>query len=265
MGRKGLYILAAVLMAGVLLLSLDVYADRKAKETVNTLVERFGIEDRVSYGKVDHSVLKGETRIENLSFQVKDGVVSVDEVIVSELTDERTRVRFVGISSTDEDFGEFRRNMKDLGYEDVKVNLFLDVRTDREKGDLQVRSLEVEVPGAFSLSMSLDLGNLSYSFLEKIDEEDLPEITEKVGRIRIRSLEVSLTDLGLRERAIRREAMKTGKTPERVKEEILRDLEMSVSESDPEIKKDLVKNLKTFIDEGGTIRITARPETPVSL
>lgn len=271
MGRKGLYILVFCLLGGVLLLSLDAYADRKAKEAVEKLIDRFRLEGKVSYGKVDHSLFKGETRIEGLSFKVKDGVVRAEEVVVSELTEEETKVRFIGVSSTDRDFEEFRKNMKELGYEDVKVNLSLNVRMDREKGDLKVRSFEVEVPDAFLLSLSLDLGNLSYSFLEEmgkmeeIEEEDLPEFTEKVGRIRIRSFEVSLTDLGIRERAIRKEAEKSGRSPEEVKEEILRELEMSVRESDPEIKRELVESLRTFVDRGGTLRITARPEAPVSI
>lgn len=257
MGRKVLYLLSFGLLIGVLLLSLEVYADRKAKERVESFVNRLNLEGRVSYRSVDHSLIKGETRIRDLSLFTEKGRVKVEEVIISRLTEKETKVRFLGITSTDEEFGEFRERMRELGYEDVKMNLYVDVMTDREKGDLKVRTFRVEVPEAFTFDLKVDLGNVSY--------EDLPEITEEVGRVRIRSFEVSFTDLGIMERAIMKEAEEKNTTAERVKEEILRELERSVRESDPEIKKEIVAKLKAFVERGGTIRLSARPDRPVNV
>jgi hypothetical protein len=268
MGRKVLYLIALSLILGVLLLSLDAYADRRARETLEDLLRRLDLEERASYGEVGHSLLRGETRIRDLSVRTEDGLVRVEELVIHRLTEEDIKLSFLGITSTDKDFREFRKNMRDLGYEDVKMNLFIDVKTDRKRGDLRVRDISLEVPEAFRLSLKADIGNLSFSLLEKLEdlqEEDLPEVTEKLGRVRIRSFEFSVTDLGLRERALRREAEERNMSPEKLKEEILRDLERSVKESDPGIKRELVSNLRNFIDKGGTLRVVAEPETPVSV
>ena len=263
MGRKALYGLAVGIIVAVLILSVDAYADRKAEETVKNLISRFRLEKGTSYSEVDYSVLRGETLIRDLSFRTEKGRVRVDRVVVEKLTEEETRVRFLGITSTDPDFRKFQENMRELGYEEVKADLTVDVLMDRRRGDLTVRKMRLEVPEAFSVNLSLDLGSFFPDLLEEIEEEDLEEFSERLGRVRIKSFEISLEDLGIRERVMRKEAKEKGKDPEEIKEEILRELEETVKESDPKIKKDLVAKIRSFVKEGGTIRLVAEPETPV--
>ena len=270
MGRRVLLIVGLAVVLLVLFFSLDAYADRKAEKTLSGLVSKFGMEGKVSYSEVDHSLLKGKTQVRDISLETEEGEITVRRIVIEKLGEGEIRVKFLGLTSTDPEFRKLERSLRELGYEDVEANLTIDVAFEKEREELKVRELTFEIPGAFRLSQSFHLDRFSPDLLEPYvrsqlgeGEVDLEEVG-KLMKVRIRSFEFSLEDLGIRERMIEKEAKKKGKDPKKVKEEIMEEIDEMLREAESKTEKEIIAEIGAFIKECGTLKLTAKPEKPVS-
>ncbi|GEM_PF-6756819 len=271
MGKLKVFIL---LIAGIAVASwvgLEVYADNRAEKKLNALLTDLDLENRVKYADIDYSLISGELLVEKITVSSPRGDATIERLRVHRYTDSEATIYVEGIRFSDD---EFINDMKELGYDDPRINLSFDASIDDENRMLDVRNFSFEMPGGFRLSFRFLLTNIDSDLLRKLSEfdgtnreqlnrEQLNELSDRVAKVKVSYFETVLSDLGIRDKIIKAEAKKQGKGEEEIRRKIVGDMEKSLKKAKSEFEKKLVQSVKSFIEKGGLVRITLKPETPV--
>jgi len=265
--KKPLLFLFALLLILFVIGAVQIYANRKAEENLQELISRFGVEGSVRYEELSYSLLSGVTEIRGLSVASPEGTTSVDRVVITKMNRSDLEFSAVGISSDTPDFRGFSERLRELGYETVKMNAHVSLSLYDDRKELVVRRFAVTVPDAFSVGFRLHVDRIDSSLIAALrtaeeDEETVEELSERLGRVRIRSFEFSIEDLGIRVRMLEREASLGGREPEEILSTIREGLEGSLR-NDPLFREELFGALESFLLKGGTLRFRADPVPPV--
>ncbi len=268
MRKISFVIFMAVLVLLFIAGSLQIYASRKAEEKTKEILSALGLEERARYKSVSYSLLKGTTEVEGLEVRTESGKLWAKKLFITKLTDTDLELRLERVRGDDRNFEEFEKNMKELGYRDVYLNTSLSVSLYEKEKRLFLREFSVEVPSAFNVSLGFDLLGVDrklikeLSELEEDDREAVNELAQRLKDVSLASFRLEFEDRGFLERVIEREASRKGKRPEEVRKEILNQLR--ALEKGGEFERSLFKSLKDLLEEGGTLKIVANPQKPVS-
>ncbi len=263
MGRK--ILILGFLILGILFLigAVQIYANKKAEKNLQVFLNRLGLEGKTSYGRVNYSLFKGSTEVENLRISTAQGITTVEKVRILKISPNNLKFSLIGISSNSEDFRGFRKNMEELGYREIKINTYFSGKFSDAKKELFIEEWRVEVPFAFSMGVKMHLDRISRSLISSLmessdNEESIKELSEKLGKVRIRSFEFIFKDAGIRKRLFEKKKV----TPA----EILQTLDVYLERNvklDSLFREELHKALKEFLTKGGTLRIRSDPIPPI--
>ncbi len=266
---------AAAVLIGIVsllllgLVAVQTYANKKAEENLKTLLSDLGIRD-FSYGKVQYSLLSGRIEVEDLLIRGKEGKTRVDRFVVSKLTDTDLEFWALGIKGEDEEFKRLESELRELGYDKASLNLYISASLYEDTGDLFVRRVSLELPGALSLDMSLRMSGVDRKLLEDIksleddDREKLAQVANRLASVYLKEITLQIKDAGLLRRLIDREAKKRGKSAEGIKNELIEKIKTSFGKNSHGFERSLAEGLSALIESGGTLVLEGKPEKPVS-
>ncbi|RLJ71246.1 hypothetical protein BCF55_1545 [Hydrogenivirga caldilitoris] len=263
MRKLPLVVFGAILLVLFSVGAVQVYASKKAEEEVKELLAKVGLKEQASYSKVSYSLLKGTTEVRDLRIRTKGGTSHAARVLITKFTDTDLELSITGIRGEDPEFEKFERQLRELGYEEVYINAMLSFSFYADSGELLIRKVRIEVPGAFRLELSLNLSGVDRELIRAVTEnggEDVNYLAQKLSVVTLKGGSLTLSDLGLRERLLRKEAQITGKEVEQVKREIAQQLKPKRSS---EFDAKLYGALKELVERGGSISLEAKPEEPV--
>ncbi len=266
---------AAVTLIGIVsllllgLVAVQTYANKKAEENLKTLLTDLGIRS-FSYGKVHYSLLSGRIEVEDLLIKGKEGKTRIEEFVVSKLTDTDLEFSALGIKGEDEEFKRLEGELRELGYDKIGLNLYISASLYEDTGDLLLRKVSLELPGALSLEMSLKLSGVDKDLLEDIkslegdDREKLAQVANRLASVYLKEVTLKMKDAGLLRRLIDREAKIRGKSAEEIRRELIEKIKTSFGKNSYGLKRSLAEGLSALIEKGGTLVLKGKPEKPVS-
>lgn len=241
---------------------LKLYTNYRAEKTIKTLLERLGIEKKTTYQSVDYSLTTGEVKVRGASIQTEEGKTTIRELILKKITESDLEIYLMGIEGDDEEFNKFKRDLRDLGYRNPVINAHLDLSFYRNKKELYVRDISVEIPEALSMGIKLRIEGIDEKVFELIrdsdpkDREDTAKLVNELQKVVLKNFEITLRDYGFIERAVSREARESGKKPEEVKRELIAKIDKSIPSVD-EFGHSLKGALKKMLSEGGSIKFVS--------
>ncbi len=266
MKKVPLLFLFLVLIVLFFIGAFQIYTTKKAEENLRELLSRLGMEGEISYDRISYSPFSGITEVTNLRVHFPEGTTTAERLRITSMTPTSLDLSVQGISPDTEGFRDFLRNMKDLGYEEVRPNLHLLLTLNDRERELTLRLFEIVVPEAFSVGLRLYADRIDSALISALaeaeEDEEVEKLSEQLGRVRLKSLELFLRDLGIRTRILEREARSRNRTPEDILKEVEGELKKGLEE-DPEFRKELLKALNSFLLSGGTLRVRANPVPPV--
>lgn len=258
--RRALFALSVILLLLMAAVGIQVYASKKAEENLRKILLGLGVRD-FSYRDVSYSLLSGRTEVEGLVLEGEKGRSRIDKLIISKATDRDLELTLLGVRGENEEFRRLERNMRELGYGEVGFNLRLSASLHEEEGELVLREFSLQLPEAFSLSLSLKLSGVDRRLVEDFlkEEAEPTELARRLGEVYLKELVVSVRDEGLLERLVKREAERKGTTPEKIREEMVREIEKELN------KGPLTEGLTALVRRGGTLILEGRPSGKLSL
>ncbi len=268
MRKISFVIFMAVLVLLFIAGSLQIYASRKAEERTKEILSALGLEERTRYKSVSYYLLKGTSEVEGFEVRTESGKLWAEKLFITKLTDTDLELRLERVRGDDRNFKEFEKNMKELGYGNVYLNTSLSVSLYEKEKRLFLREFSVEVPSAFNVSLGFDLLGVDRKLIKELselkedDREAVNELAQRLKDVSLASFRLEFEDRSFLERVIEREASRKGKRPEEVRKEILNQLR--ALEKGGEFERSLFKSLKDLLEEGGTLKIVANPQKPVS-
>ncbi len=266
MRRLSFYLLALILIVLFIAGLIQIYAERKVKERVDSFLSALDLKDRTSYRRVRYSILTGVVEIEDLEIRGQKGKAKIGKVIVRKLTDRDLEIELRGIHSQN---GEFEEKMKELGYKNASMNALISASLYEDSHELIVRNFSIDVPQAFRIDWKLDLKGIDRSLIKELisskekDKEKVAKLTEKLSKVKLLSSELRFTDTGLIERLLMKEAEQKNKNLEDIKEEVIKSIDKSLKGGSSKFEKEFAEALKEFLQTGGTLIFTVNPENPM--
>ncbi len=265
--RKPLIFLFALLLILFVIGAVQIYADRRAEESLREVLSRLRVEGVVHYDSVSHSLLKGTTEVNGLRITSSEGSTFINRLVITRLTENDLELVAEGIEPDTPDFRGFLERMRELGYERVEVNARISVSLYDDRRELIVRRFDISVPSAFSMGFRLHADRVDSALLSALtaseeDEEAITELSERLGQVRVKSFELTLEDLGIRVRLLKKEAQRESDPVEEILRRTEEELNRSLRE-DPDLREEILSALGTFLREGGTLRLRADPIPPV--
>ena len=255
-------VLILALIVAVALIGLKFYADYRAERTLKDFLERLGIEDRTNYRSVSYFLTTGEVRVSGINIRTSEGNTTVRELILKRITESDLEFYLKGIEGEDEEFKRFKRDLLDLGYKNPAINAHIDLSFYRDRRELFVRDISVEIPGALSMGVELKIEGLDSKILELLREsdpnnrEDMAKIANELQKMSLKNLEITFRDFGFIKRAINREAKRKEKKPDELRKELITRVEKSIS-SKGEFERSLKNALKNLIRDGGSLKLVS--------
>ncbi|WP_457601383.1 hypothetical protein [Hydrogenivirga sp.] len=267
MKRLTLGTLATILLVLFGLGVVQIYAEKRAEENLKTWLKRLDIEEEATYSEVRYSLLTGSTEVRRLSIKTPQETTTVERLVVRKLTDHDLEIELYDLRSDSKEFKNLLNSMRELGYEDFKTNIKLSASLYEKDKVLLIRNFSVESPSAFRVSLKLELKGIDRDLLEELgssednDREKVNRLAERLSRVSLVGGEIDVTDMGMGERLIIKEAKERGKKPSEVKEELISELSKNAK---TEFEKEAVGAIKKLIERGGTLRVKIEPSSPVS-
>lgn len=270
MRKTPLALLGLILVVLFVFGALQIYTNRKAEESLRTILSEFGIE-RPSYRSVRYSLLNGRTEVNGLLIKGDGGETYIDKLIITKLTDTDLEFTARGIRGKDKAFREFERDMRELGYERASFNLHLSASLYEDTKELMVRDISLELPSALLLKLKFKLLGIDRKLMKELqdlegnkdDREKTARIANRLRRVFLEELTFKLTDYGLIKRLLEKEAKDKKTTPDELKREILRELNSTVARNSSELERSIARSVSALIERGGTLVVNARPSKPV--
>ena len=267
MKRIPLLIFGTILLLLFLVGAVQVYADRKAQEKVDSFLSLLELKDKASYGKVKYSLLKGTTEIKGLEIEDETGKLKAERLLITKFTETELELRIEGIDGEDKSFRELENSLRELGYKDTRMNAVLSVSLKDKEKKLLLRELSLEIPSAFRITVSFELLGVDQKLIKELSEleednrEALNKLARELGNVKLVGMRAGLEDRGVLKKLIENEALKRGKKPEDIRDEILKELKRL--EKGSEFERSLYTALKKLLEEGGSLNLIAKPQRPV--
>ncbi len=192
----------------------------------------------------------------------KDGLITVKQSLSP------LRVSFTG-DPTDRDLIEMREGLQSLGFDELEFSASQTSVLD-EKNDLfSVKDAVVDLKDGFNLTYNYEGSGLSA--MKNINKDGLSEgdVEAMMENMSLRSMNMSLTDYNLVDRVIKFMAEEQGTSAGLIKMQAKGGLMVlslgAQTEAQGKALSDLGTALGSFIDDGGTLKVSLNPQTPVSV
>ena len=192
----------------------------------------------------------------------KGGVTTVDQSLSP------LRVSFSD-TPKDKDLQEMQEGLKSLGFDELVLSASQTSTLDENKDIFSVTDAVVRLEDGFNLSYDYEGSGLNS--LKSLDQDNLSsgDLEDMLGEMKLRSLNMALTDYNLIDRIINFAAEQQGTSPALIKMQAKGGLMVlslgAQNEAQGKALGDIGTALGNFIDEGGTLKIRLNPETPVSV
>jgi hypothetical protein len=266
--RKGIFIGTAI---GVVLLAagylgVTYYLEIQAKRKVDDMILKTSEVMDIVYRTVDVDLIGWDTHIRDVTLSPvgeKEGV-KIEDIAIYRIREHKDKsldvhLAFNGINIRGEPFTQDIQSFGELDYRDIKADLEIDYRYQRDKKELILDVFRLEAE---------NMGTAEFSFhLSKFELE--PEkgilMVFMIPRIQIHRAKVTYTDNSLVTRVIRMVAKKEGKTPEQIIRELADRMDQEISQSKGSSAVNSLEAFKRFIEKPGKIVISIAPKEPVAI
>ncbi|AAC07719.1 hypothetical protein [Aquifex aeolicus] len=268
--KKALGILAILLILVGGYFAYDKYMDNKAKEQVEYFLDKtLRKSGKGSYKYVDYKPIGGEIIIKDVYYRDRNGEeFKIEEIIIEKLSETEGKFLFKNVKPLKV---KGKGLLEEYGYKDPKFNLFVSYEAKPKEKEFHLRSLSLDYPEAFEVNISFILGNYDHAFWKTVALSDRPpeevsfQVLSELGSIKINSLEVVYRDKGFKERVIKKEAQKRGKTPEEFKKELIRKIEEEKLKARSEFERNLLDAFEKFLEKGKEIKVVIKPNPPLKI
>lgn len=179
---------------------------------------------------------------------------------------------FFAGEAQDPKFGKLQEALASVGFEEIEVSGGSTSTLNAKTDSFAVSDSYITVKDAFDLNFAYSgsgLKSVAHS-LEKIDPETEPtdaDIEAMLENVYLNDFEMSLTDNSLIDKVLTIVADKQGTTPALIKMQAKGGLMMlgmaAKTEAQGEALMALSTALGAFIDNGGTLKVSLNPETPI--
>lgn len=163
---------------------------------------------------------------------------------------------------------EESKNLTDLGYEKVTMNVSASGTWDPEAATLQIPELRIDAKEAASLSLSLSLGGVTRDVVAKLNQQS-PKPEEAMAllqNVTVENAKIRLEDASLTGRILDQEAEKAGiETPVYV-QGLTGMLPMMLGMlQNKELEAKVASAVTQYLTDPDSLEITAAPGTPVPI
>ncbi len=265
------FIVGVLLSIGVL--SFDLYMDKKVKEIVD---REFFDKTDASYEDIDFSLFNRSVVIKKVVINNEEGSLYSENIYIYRYDDNfNMEVMFEDIQGLTGEYRkmyvEFLNFLRDYGYEDPKINLYLEMETDKEKEILKINKFSLIVPDAFSVGFFLEIGNFDQEFWEGFEDyvlqtQSFPiNFLSELGAIEIIELGILIENEGFKERFLSIEADKHDIEVEDMKKEIRANFtKLSEDIENPKLQE-IVKQISYFTERGKFLKLYIKPKKPFKI
>ena len=178
------------------------------------------------------------------------------------------RISFSDVPA-DRDLKEMKEGLASLGFDELVFSASQTSILDEDKDTFSVKDAVVNLKDGFNLSYDYEGSGLSS--ISGIDDGEMSpdEFQAALGNMKLKSMNMALTDYNLVNRIINFAAQEQGTSPALIKMQAKGGLMVlslgAKNEAQGQALSDIGTALGSFIDDGGTLKIRLNPETPVSV
>ncbi len=174
------------------------------------------------------------------------------------------KIGFSGDPS-DPDLMQMRDVLSEIGFETLEFSASQTSVLDEGNDSFSVTDAVLDLKDGFNLSY--DYEGTGLSALKDTDDPD--QIEAAMGQMKLKSMNMALTDYNLVNRAIEFAAKQQGTSAALIKMQLKGGLMVASlgaqNEAQGRALTDLGNALGQFVDQGGTLKISLNPETPISV
>lgn len=267
--KKALKIVGVVLVVLIIggYFALEFAVESYVKSNLDEFIKKNKQLGELKYADVNLSFAKLELEVSGI--EVKP-VMAMHPIILDSITlknfkqgktDIPRELSFVakGLHINARQLGPQGRQLLELGYDNLLVDVGLDFRYDNEKKELRLNDLSYGAKSAGFVKMQFHVSELDLSNL------NLFSLMFAIPKVKVHSAGFKYADDSFFERSMKAAAKKEGKTPEQMlaKAEAILDAELAKTKDD--LSKKVLTTLKQFIRNPKNISITASPTEKVSV
>lgn len=246
----------------------DIFMDKKAqKEVERFLSKTLRKTGDVQYTSVDYNPFTQEITVEGIYYKAKSGEsYRIGKVVIREFSETSADFSLYNIEPLDSNEKFF---LEKYGYENQKFNIEASYSISPEQNTFLLRKLSLDYPNAFSITISVEIGNYDHKFwkyyLQKkeITDKDSLEVLSEMGSLKLLNARFYYKDKGLKERVLEVEAKENGLSPEEFKNQLIKELEKDRKLAKNEFDIQLYDAAIKFLKEGREVIIDIKPKKSV--
>ncbi|MCF3932618.1 hypothetical protein L1787_04200 [Acuticoccus sp. M5D2P5] len=158
--------------------------------------------------------------------------------------------------------------MRALGYDTVAIDLAASGRWEAATGNAVVRDVRVAMEDLGALTLTGDIDGLTASTVAalQVSMEDLPRMLQLLQSVTISNLALTYTDAGLTPRLLEQLAAANDAPVEAVTQSLVATIPDALAIINAPRFTEMVQSAaRTFLDDPGTLRVSAAPPQPISI
>jgi len=234
---------------------------------IMSMVETAVRDDEPSVRQIlDVMPMVGGMSLAGFSANIPGGTISLDGVSIAMSdfippfpTRLKTETKRLSIPTGLIDERDARRFFTDLGFDSVTFSDGTNIHWDEATQDLVVEGVHFELENGFRAELHAVIGGVPKMVFEN------PEMAQAaIGTLVFKELEVTFTDKSIVGKAIDFQAKSMGTTADQLKQQIMAFLPQALAPLQNAVFSAKVEaEIRSFLDNPGTLRITAKPANPV--
>jgi hypothetical protein len=261
----------ALLLVGIYI-GIQYYVDRSATNAVNRELEKISAFAEIRYEDLNIDLFKKRLRLENIRLSPKsfDDKIIIDELTLHQPgtaseTAENIQVQIKGIRIDPAHPGGFLKPvLRDVGYEDIRLDLECSGSYDPEKQILEITHLKAGAQQVAEATLRLRLENINLNQIKNLPNNLIILLT-MISGVSIASAEFNYRDDSLVNHIYKSQARRKGQTVEAYVQTLTgRIKDMIRDETDPRTRH-IFKSLHDFLLAPDTLNIRIKPKRPVSV
>ena len=260
-----------LLLAGIYI-GIQYYVDRSATDLVDRALEKASAFAEIQYKDLTVDLFKRRFRLEKIRLSPKffDDKIIIDDLTLHQgnkgsKTAENIHVQVNGIRiDPAHPGGVLKPVLRDVGYENIRINLELNGSYDAEKQILEITHLKAGAEQVAEAELRLRLENINLDQIQTVPNNLLVLLT-MVSGVSIAGAELNYRDTSLLKKIYESEARRKGQTVNAYVQSLTGGIkDMLRNETDPQTKQ-ILNSIHDFLLAPDAISILIKPKRPVSV
>lgn len=266
MSNKKRFTAVILIVVMVVYIGIKTYTEKAAAKKVDKAIGTVAGFADVDYGNISIDLLRSNAHIKGVTILPagEDKKIIIDDIIIYDIDGEDKipsylHICFNGIDINIDSFGDSAKELRSLGYDDIKANIELDYKYNDKKKEFNLNSLIISAKKMGNINLDFHMSNID------LNPDNILSVLFRFPQILIHNAELIYKDDSLVARLQQKAAKENSEDLGNYISRITREIDNKTLQEQDKFARQSMEAVKKFIKKPNNISISISPDKPVPI